>query len=79
MSDSELCFKSACEQQRLIRSRKISVTQLITAHLDQIERYNPKLNAIVTLTAESALQEAQQADQAIATQKELKQIGRAHV
>ena len=74
MSDSELCFKSACEQQRLIRSRKISVTQLITAHLDQIERYNPKLNAIVTLTAESALQEAQQADQAIATQKELKPL-----
>ncbi len=74
MSDSELCFKTACEQQQLIRSKKISVTQLITAHLDQIERYNPKLNAIVTLTAESALQEAQQADQAIANQDELKPL-----
>jgi amidase len=74
MSDSELCFKTACEQQKLIRSKKISVTQLITAHLDQIERYNPKLNAIVTLTAESALQEAQQADQTIANQEELKPL-----
>nr|NDG07848.1 hypothetical protein [Oxalobacteraceae bacterium] len=42
-----------------------------TAHLDQIERLNPTLNAIVTLTAESALEEAQAADAALAKQAPL--------
>lgn len=71
MSNSELCFKTACEQEQLVRSKKISVTQLITAHLDQVERFNPKLNAIITLTPESALQAAKEADAKIARQESL--------
>ena len=71
MVNLELCFKTACEQAQLIRNKKISVTQLITAHLDQIERLNPTLNAIVTLTAESALEEAQAADAALTNQAPL--------
>ena len=71
MSNSELCFQTACEQEKLIRSKKISVTQLITAHLDQVERFNPRLNAIITLTAESALQAAKEADAKIARQESL--------
>lgn len=66
MPSNDLCFLGACEQEQLIRSKKISVTQLITAHLDQVERFNPKLNAIVTLTAESALQAAKEADAQLA-------------
>jgi len=68
MPSNDLCFLGACEQVQLIRSKKISVTQLITAHLDQVERFNPKLNAIVTLTAESALQAAKEADAQLARQ-----------
>lgn len=66
MPSHDLCFLSACEQAQLIRSKKLSVTQLITAHLDQVERYNLRLNAIVTLTAESALQAAKEADAQLA-------------
>lgn len=62
MQNDDLCFLSATEQSGLIRSKKISATQLIQAHLDQIERLNPTLNAIVTLTAESAMAEAASAD-----------------
>ena len=62
MQNDDLCFLSATEQSGLIRSKKISATQLIRAHLDQIERLNPTLNAIVTLTAESAMVEAASAD-----------------
>ena len=62
MQNDDLCFLSATEQSGLIRSKKISATQLIQAHLDQIERLNPTLNAIVTLTAESAMVEAASAD-----------------
>jgi len=68
MPSNDLCFLGACEQEQLIRSKKISVTQLITAHLDQVERFNPTLNAIVTLTAESALQAAKEADAQLARQ-----------
>ena len=65
MLNDDLCFTSATELSKLIRSKKISVVQLIRAHLDQIERLNPILNAIVTLTAESALEQAVIADQKI--------------
>ena len=30
MPSNDLCFLGACEQEQLIRSKKISVTQLIT-------------------------------------------------
>jgi amidase len=63
MLNEDLCFLSATEQSKLIRSQKISVQELISDHLDQIERYNPVLNAIVTLTADSAMAEAYAADQ----------------
>ncbi len=66
MLNDDLCFVSATELAKLIRLKKISVAQIIRAHIDQIERLNPSLNAIVTLTAESAMAEAFVADQKIA-------------
>ena len=66
MLNDDLCFVSATELSKLIRLKKISVQQVIGAHLDQIERLNPTLNAIVTLTAESAIAQAVIADQKIA-------------
>ena len=66
MLNDDLCFVSATELAKLIQLKKISVQQLIRAHLDQIERLNPTLNAIVTLTAESAMEQAVIADQKIA-------------
>jgi len=71
MQNDDLCFLSATEQAELIRTQKISAVQLIRAHLDQIERFNPVLNAIVTLTAESAMAEAVLADKKIANNEPL--------
>ena len=62
----DLCFLPATQLAELIRTKKVSVTQVIQAHLDQIERLNPTLNAIVTLTADSAMQEAHRADKQLA-------------
>lgn len=59
---SELCFLSAVELAARIRARKISAVEVLEAHLKQIERVNPKVNAIVTLVAEQALAEAKRAD-----------------
>ena len=61
---ADLCFLPAVELARLLRSREISARQVLIAHLEQIERVNPKVNAIVTLVAEQALAEADSRDEA---------------
>ena len=62
---SELCFKSAVELAGLIQKREITATEVLNAHLLQIERVNPKVNAIVTLVAEAAREQAERADLAL--------------
>ncbi len=63
---SELCFLTATELAQRIRGRELSVTEVVQAHLAQIERVNPKVNAIVTLTPERALADAAAKDAALA-------------
>ena len=48
----------------LIRHKKLSAYEVMTAHLRQIERVNPKVNAIVTLVGDQALESARRADEA---------------
>ena len=62
----ELCFATAVELARRIARREVSVTEVVRAHLAQIERVNPAVNAIVTLTAERALADAAARDAALA-------------
>jgi amidase len=64
--NTELCFFPAREIARMIRKREVSVTEVVRAHLVQIERTNPTVNAIVTLTAERALDEARVKDAELA-------------
>lgn len=63
MSTSELCFLTATELAGRIRSREVSCQEAVEAHLRQIERINPQVNAIVTLIAEQALDQARRADE----------------
>jgi amidase len=49
-----------------MRRKKLSARELLDAHLTQIERVNPKVNAIVTLVPEIALEKAKQCDEAAA-------------
>ena len=58
MSDSEICFMTATELALRIRARNLSAVELMRAHLDQIDRVNPVVNAIVTLLPEQALEHA---------------------
>src|SRR5256714_8369812 len=60
---SSICFMSAVEMARLIRAKKLSAREALAAHLKQIERVNPKVNAIVTLVAEPATEAAAKADE----------------
>ena len=60
---SDVCFMTAVELAALIRTKKISAREVMDAHLKQIERVNPKVNAIVTLVAEKARENARKADE----------------
>lgn len=60
----EICFLPALEIARLIRQKKLSAREAMQAHLKQIETVNPKVNAIVTLVADQALENAKKADEA---------------
>lgn len=61
---SELIYKTAREQARLIASGEISSEELVREHLDQIERVNPAVNAMVTVVADEALDRACESDMA---------------
>lgn len=62
MPASELCFLTATELAELVRNREISAVELMKAHLAQVERVNPQVNAIVTFHPERALARAREAD-----------------
>src|SRR6266446_413276 len=62
-ADSDFCFMSAVEMARLIHAKKLSAREALAIHLKQIERVNPKVNAIVTLVADMAAAAAAKADE----------------
>jgi Asp-tRNA(Asn)/Glu-tRNA(Gln) amidotransferase A subunit family amidase len=74
-SATNLIELSACEMAEGIRAREFSSLELIDAHLGQIERLNPVLNAYVQVRADEARAEARRADALLAMGSEL---GRLH-
>jgi amidase len=62
---SEICAMSAMELTERLRKKQLSARDVMTAHLAQIERINPRVNAIVTLVADRAMADAAKADEAI--------------
>ena len=71
MPEAEICFLTAAELVRRIRGKDLSAREVMEAHLAQIERVNPKVNAIVTLLPERAMEQARCADEALARGEEI--------
>ncbi len=59
---SSITRRSLAEASQLVRSKKISPVELTQACLSRIEQLNPKLNAFITVTADSALAQAREAE-----------------
>lgn len=68
---NDLCFRSATELTGLLRRREVSAREVLGAHLERIARVDPAVNAIVTLVAERALEEAAEADERLASGAEV--------
>src|ERR1700691_384571 len=60
---SDVCFLTAVQMPALIRAKKLSAREVLAAHLKQIERVNPQVNAIVTLVPDWATEAAAKADE----------------
>ena len=58
-------LRSIAETAERVRRRVISPVELVRECLERIDRLNPTLNAFITVTAESALAEAQEAEREI--------------
>jgi amidase len=56
---------SAVELAARLREKQVSAREVLSAHLAEIERVNPTVNAIVTLVAERAMADANRADEVI--------------
>jgi amidase len=61
---NDLVLTPAVRQLELVRSGEISVAELAEAHIRQIERLNPKLNALVDFAANRVRVQARQLDEA---------------
>jgi hypothetical protein len=65
-SDEDLAYLPLSKLAPLLRSRQISSTELTKLYLDRLRRYDPLLKCVVTLTEETALEQAARADREIA-------------
>src|ERR1043165_890956 len=61
-NDDDIAFAPVTQLSRAIESRKLTSERLTNIYLKRIERFDPKLRAIITLTKDHALARAKQAD-----------------
>ena len=65
-NDDDIAFATISVQSRWIQSRALSSERLTQIYLDRIERFDPKLKCVITVTRELALKQAKRADTEIA-------------
>jgi amidase len=58
----KVVFRTARDLATAIRTRELSAREVMQAHLDQIEVFNPAVNAIVSLDGDAAMAAADRAD-----------------
>ena len=57
-SKNDIFQSNACELIDFVKSRKISITEMIESHLERIEQLNPELNAIINYNPSQSLDTA---------------------
>ena len=67
--DEDIAFAPVAQLARWIEARQLSSERLTKLYLDRLERFQPKINCVITLTRDLALAQAKQADAEIAAGK----------
>jgi Asp-tRNA(Asn)/Glu-tRNA(Gln) amidotransferase A subunit family amidase len=65
-NDADIAFAPLSQLSRWVETRQITSQRLTRIYLDRLQKFNPKLNCVITLTTDLALSQAQQADREIA-------------
>jgi Asp-tRNA(Asn)/Glu-tRNA(Gln) amidotransferase A subunit family amidase len=65
-SEDEIAFSPVTQLAHWIESRAITSERLTEIYLQRLERFDPKLRCVITLTREHALEQARMADKEIA-------------
>src|SRR5271170_3514177 len=68
-NDEDIAFAPVTHLSRWIESRKLSSQRLTNLYLERLQRFNPRLRCVITLTPELALAQSKQADEEIAAGK----------
>jgi Asp-tRNA(Asn)/Glu-tRNA(Gln) amidotransferase A subunit family amidase len=68
-SDEDIAFAPVAKLSRWVEGKKISSTRLTQIYLNRLQKYDPKLRCVITLTADHAMEQAKQADAEIAAGK----------
>jgi Asp-tRNA(Asn)/Glu-tRNA(Gln) amidotransferase A subunit family amidase len=68
-NDDDIAFAPVTRLSLWIQQRKLSSERLTQLYLARLERFNPKLRCVITLTRKLALAQARQADREIAAGK----------
>ncbi len=66
-----ICYTPAVELAEMIRKKDISPVEVVNTFFKRIEELNPRINAYCTLTMESALREAERAEQMVMAGEDL--------
>jgi Asp-tRNA(Asn)/Glu-tRNA(Gln) amidotransferase A subunit family amidase len=64
--DEDIAFASVTQLSLWIEHRKLTSERLTNIYVDRLQRYDPKLHCVITLTRDLALKQAKQADAEIA-------------
>ena len=65
-NDEDIAYATVTQLSRWIEQRKITSTRLTTIYLERLQRFDPKLRCVITLTRDQALEQAKRADAEIA-------------
>jgi Asp-tRNA(Asn)/Glu-tRNA(Gln) amidotransferase A subunit family amidase len=68
-ADEDIAYASLAQLSRWIEERKLTSERLTHLFLDRLDRFNPKLRCVITLTRDFALAQAKKADEEIAAGK----------
>jgi len=67
--DDEIAFSPVTRLSRWVQQRKLTSERLTHIYLDRLEKFDPKLRCVITVTRDLALAQAKQADSEIAAGK----------
>ena len=63
--EEDIAYAGITDQAHWIKTRQLTSQRLTTIYLQRLERFQPKLNAVITLTKDLANEQARRADQEI--------------